>query len=115
MISQRNGATNIAEIRGFRIQSQGFTDCGHQIRNSHGILFDLHSVIAGRTMRLTAFDAGTAKDSAPTARSVISTSVVVDLWGPPEFAHPDNERVIQQASLFQISHQSRPGGIEDFA
>src|SRR3954469_14060307 len=38
-----------------------------------------------------------------------------DLRRAPELAHPDDERVVEQAALLEIGHQRAPGGVEDFA
>ncbi len=35
---------------------------------------------------------------------VIATFVLVDLWRPPEFAHPNDQRFVQQAAMVQVVH-----------
>ena len=46
---------------------------------------------------------------------MISPLLRIDLGRPAKFAHANDERRIEQASLFEIGHERRPGGIQSAA
>ena len=104
VVGERDGAADVAEVCGFWIQREGSADRGHEIGNGQQVLFDFHAVVTGCTVNLSAFDTGSSEHSAPASRPMIAAGVLVDLRCPPELAHPDDQSILQQSSLLQVSH-----------
>ena len=56
----------------------------------HRAIFDGHSVRAGLSHDVTAFDTSTAQHRRPGGGEMVPSVVLVDLRRSPEFPHPDD-------------------------
>ena len=51
----------------------------------------------------------------PGVREMVAAGGLVDLRGPAELAHPDDQGAVEQAARTKLGHQGGPTGVEDAA
>src|SRR5439155_19826765 len=90
--------------------AQAVQDRGVQVMHVNRILGDVVREIVGRSVSHAAADAATGEPDREAARMMVSAVVVgrqlaLAVNRAPELAAPNDERVVQQAALFQITNQ----------
>src|SRR5262249_55690762 len=96
-----------------RVDAQGRVDGCEQVALGDGPILDLLAIGVRAADHLPALDPPAGQHDRPGADIVVAAGPIVDLRRPPDLAHPHHQRVLQQAALFEIQQQRRPGGIED--
>ena len=94
------------------VNSQAMQDRGVQVVHMDGIASDVVAVIVGLTMCHPATNSSPCHPDRETARMVIAAivrgaEVPLTVDGPSELATPDDQRVFEQTSLFQVANQCR--------
>ena len=69
-------------------------------------VLDLLAIHTGVADRLAAANPAAGQNGRPGVREMVAAGVLVDLRRPAEFAHPDDERAVEQPARAQIGHQS---------
>src|SRR5262249_34847995 len=62
---------------------------------------------------LPALDPAAGENRTPRAREVVAAPTRVDLRGPAELAHPDDQRRVEQPARAEVVYQGRPRRVED--
>jgi hypothetical protein len=80
-----------------------------QVVDVDGVLGDVVAVVVGAPVSLPAFDAASGQPQTETSRMMIPSVVILReislaIDGATELAAPDDQRVIEQASLFEIQN-----------
>ena len=94
------------------VDTQAMQDRGVQIMHVDGIAGDVVAVIVCLTMRHSTPNSSACHKDREAAWMMITTiirgtEVPLAIDGPSEFATPDNQRVFQQPTLFQVADQCR--------
>ena len=85
-----------------------------EVVNMHRILHDVVAEVVGFAVHHAGLDAASGHPDAEAARVVVATVFVrgqpaLAVHRAPEFAAPDDQRVVQHASLFEVLQQARGG------
>src|SRR5581483_12486349 len=93
------------------IDPQDTANRGHESDDADGAFDNGAGVLIGAADDLSAADAAADQHRAPGASVMVAAAAAGDLRRPAELAHPDDERVLQQAAVAQVFHQGGHGGI----
>src|SRR5262245_41549860 len=86
-------------VLGVRVDPQGRVDRGEQVAFGDGVVLDADAVGIGGAIDGAALDAAARQDGCPAVILMVAADAVIDARRPADLAHPDNERVVQQAAL----------------
>src|SRR4051794_8913291 len=99
-----------AERQAFVIDPQAVQDRGVEVVDVNRIAHDVVAVIVGFAVNVTGLDAATGqpyrKATAMMIAAIILLQASLTIDRSAKLAGPDDERVVEQASLFQIEDQS---------
>src|SRR5262249_40654897 len=93
------------------IDAEDATDGGHEIDDADGTFGDGGGVAVGAADDLAAGDAAADQHGAPGPGVMVATAAAGDLRAPAELAHPDDQRVLQQAAVAQVLHEGGHGQV----
>src|SRR5881227_1765687 len=103
--ADRIGAFRRGEYRTFadvvldaRVDAEGRVDRGEQVPLRHRVVLHVLAVDVGCAVDLSALDAAAGQHDGPAVDVVVAAGPVVDLRRPADLAHPDDQRVLQQAA-----------------
>src|SRR5262249_26708917 len=94
-----------------RIDAERLAERAEQVRHRHGPLAHLGAELVGRADDTPAPDADTAHRHVERLRIVIAASGQVDARRAAKFAHPDDQRLLQQAALAKVGQQRRHAAV----
>ena len=95
------------------IDAQALVERGEQVADAEpGSSPDVHAVLAGGAVDLTALDGPAADHDRPAARPVIAAAVLVDARRAAELAHPHDDGVLPHAAVVQILDQGAHALVE---
>ena len=101
--------------RSRRIDLENMVERAEEIGNGHRTGFHLGTLSVGLADDLAALDAAAGQRHVEGARVVVPAGTRVDLRRAPEFAHPDDQRVVQSPAVPQIGDQGAEAGIDGVA
>src|SRR5262245_40490692 len=92
------------------LETEAVQDRGVKIVNVHRILDDVVAVIVGRSVTDAGADAAAGHPGAEAAAVMVAAMVVrskcaLAVDGAAKLAAPDDERVVEQAALFEVLHE----------
>ena len=95
------------------VQTELMQNCRVEVVHVDFVLDGMMPELVGRTVGESGFHATTGQPRCEAARIVVSTGpVLFGVGRPTEFATPPDDRVVEQAALFEISQQARDRQID---
>ena len=92
------------------IDSEAVQNCRIQVVNVHRVVHNIVAIVISLAERDATFYTAARKQYAETSRMVVTAIVVMGKLAlavncAPEFTCPDDKRIVQQSTLFQIGDQ----------
>src|SRR5438132_1634287 len=98
-----------------RVDLEGAVKAAKQVGYADRLRLDVGAVAARAANEAAALDAGAGQGHVERPWVVIAAGLVaagVDLGRAAEFAHPDDQRPVEHAALFEVADQGGEGGID---
>jgi len=105
-VSESSFKAVVVERQSFMIEPQQVQNCGVEVVDGADIFHCFVSEFICRAVTERGFDAGAGHPAGEAFRIVVSpTGPFLECRHPAEFGAPDDQRVFQQATLFQVRDQ----------
>src|SRR5687768_10533829 len=91
------------------VDPEGVEHGGGEVVRAHGILGGICAVFVGSAVNEATLHSAAREQDGVAIRPMIAAGVFIDLWGSAEFAHPDDEGVLEKAASVHVFQERGEG------
>src|SRR6185369_10114444 len=112
VVDDADGAADGGVDLFFVVDAENAAQARHEIGDGDRPLDNTAAGGIGRADDLSAADAAPNEDAGPRGGVMVAAAVAIDPRRAAEFAHPHDERVVEQSALFQVGDEGRHAAVE---